>query len=98
MSVTAGDRTEPPVSVTMAEDRAGRALSEGDNGQGQSGVPAPPHPHLSPPADAAASAQEVLEEASSRLQGAFRFHSTTIQVESYSEEMRDCRECQPPRD
>uniref|UniRef100_A0A8C9UB02 Solute carrier family 30 member 2 n=1 Tax=Serinus canaria TaxID=9135 RepID=A0A8C9UB02_SERCA len=43
-------------------------------------------------------AQEVLEEASSRLQGAFRFHSTTIQVESYSEEMRDCRECQPPRD
>ncbi|XP_063033281.1 proton-coupled zinc antiporter SLC30A2 [Melospiza melodia melodia] len=48
--------------------------------------------------NAAASAQEVLEEASSRLQGAFRFHSTTIQVESYSEEMRDCRECQPPRD
>ncbi|TRZ15574.1 hypothetical protein HGM15179_011505 [Zosterops borbonicus] len=48
--------------------------------------------------NAAASAQEVLEEASSRLQGAFRFHTTTIQVESYSEEMRDCRECQPPRD
>uniref|UniRef100_A0A8C0BNG9 Solute carrier family 30 member 2 n=1 Tax=Buteo japonicus TaxID=224669 RepID=A0A8C0BNG9_9AVES len=43
-------------------------------------------------------AQEVLEEASSRLQGTFRFHTTTIQVESYSEEMRDCRECQPPRD
>ncbi|KAM6370972.1 proton-coupled zinc antiporter SLC30A2 isoform 3-T3 [Pluvialis apricaria] len=55
----------------------------------------------SPPrllADAGASAQEVLEEASSRLQGTFRFHTTTIQVESYSEEMRDCRECQPPRD
>ncbi|XP_064254698.1 proton-coupled zinc antiporter SLC30A2 [Passer domesticus] len=48
--------------------------------------------------NAAASAQEVLEEASSRLQGAFRFHSTTIQVESFSEEMRECRECQPPRD
>uniref|UniRef100_A0A8C5TJI9 Solute carrier family 30 member 2 n=1 Tax=Malurus cyaneus samueli TaxID=2593467 RepID=A0A8C5TJI9_9PASS len=48
--------------------------------------------------NAAASAQEVLEEASSRLQGAFRFHTTTIQVESYSEEMRDCRQCQPPRD
>ncbi|NWR47175.1 ZNT2 protein, partial [Regulus satrapa] len=48
--------------------------------------------------NAAASAQEVLEEASSRLQGAFRFHTTTIQVESFSEEMRDCRECQLPRD
>ncbi|XP_072774034.1 proton-coupled zinc antiporter SLC30A2 isoform X2 [Taeniopygia guttata] len=48
--------------------------------------------------NAAASAQEVLDEASSRLQSTFRFHSTTIQVESYSEEMRHCRECQPPRD
>ncbi|PKK17485.1 solute carrier family 30 (zinc transporter), member 2, partial [Columba livia] len=48
--------------------------------------------------NAGASAQEVLEEASARLQGTFSFHSTTIQVESYSEEMRDCRECQPPRD
>lgn len=59
------------------------------------------HTPTSPPlllADAGASAQEVLEEASSRLQGTFRFHTTTIQVESYSEEMRDCRECQPPRD
>ncbi|XP_032058081.1 zinc transporter 2 [Aythya fuligula] len=45
-----------------------------------------------------ANAQEVLEEASSRLQRAFRFHTTTIQIESYSEDMRDCRECQPPRD
>ncbi|KAM8796005.1 proton-coupled zinc antiporter SLC30A2 [Eudromia elegans] len=45
-----------------------------------------------------ASAQAVLEEARARLQGAFRFHSTTIQVESYSEDMRDCGECQPPRD
>lgn len=49
-------------------------------------------------ADAGANAQEVLEEASSRLQRAFRFHTTTIQIESYSEDMRDCRECQPPRD
>lgn len=48
--------------------------------------------------DAGASAQEVLEEASSRLQGTFHFHTTTIQVENYSEEMQDCRECQPPRD
>lgn len=55
----------------------------------------------SPPlllAGAGASAQEVLEEASSRLQGTFHFHTTTIQVENYSEEMQDCRECQPPRD
>ncbi|XP_061870273.1 proton-coupled zinc antiporter SLC30A2 [Colius striatus] len=48
--------------------------------------------------NAGASAQDVLEEASSRLQSAFHFHTTTIQVESYSEEMRDCQECQPPRD
>uniref|UniRef100_A0A8V5GMP1 Solute carrier family 30 member 2 n=1 Tax=Melopsittacus undulatus TaxID=13146 RepID=A0A8V5GMP1_MELUD len=47
---------------------------------------------------AGASAQEVLEEASSRLQGTFHFHTTTIQVENYSEEMQDCRECQPPLD
>lgn len=61
------------------------------------GSPAPRQPRTLS-ADAAASAQEVLDEASSRLQGAFCFHSTTIQVESYSEEMRECRECQPPRD
>ncbi|XP_064028842.1 proton-coupled zinc antiporter SLC30A2 isoform X1 [Pogoniulus pusillus] len=48
--------------------------------------------------NADANAQEVLEEASSRLQGTFHFHTTTIQVESFSEEMRDCHECQPPRD
>ncbi|XP_067167533.1 proton-coupled zinc antiporter SLC30A2 isoform X1 [Apteryx mantelli] len=48
--------------------------------------------------DEDASAQEVLEEASARLQGAFGFHTTTIQIESYSEDMRDCRECQTPRD
>uniref|UniRef100_A0A8C6ZJ33 Solute carrier family 30 member 2 n=1 Tax=Nothoprocta perdicaria TaxID=30464 RepID=A0A8C6ZJ33_NOTPE len=43
-------------------------------------------------------AQAVLEEARARLQGAFRFHTTTIQIESYSEDMQDCRECQSPRD
>uniref|UniRef100_A0A8C2YEB2 Solute carrier family 30 member 2 n=1 Tax=Coturnix japonica TaxID=93934 RepID=A0A8C2YEB2_COTJA len=48
--------------------------------------------------NADADSQEVLEEASSRLQRAFRFHTTTIQIESYSEDMRDCRECQPPSD
>lgn len=59
------------------------------------------HTPASPPllhTDADANAQEVLEEASSRLQGTFHFHTTTIQVESFSEEMRDCHECQPPRD
>ncbi|NXU52596.1 ZNT2 protein, partial [Turnix velox] len=44
------------------------------------------------------SPQEVLEEANTRLQGTFHFHTTTIQVESYSEEMKDCQECQPPQD
>ncbi|NXJ16836.1 ZNT2 protein, partial [Odontophorus gujanensis] len=48
--------------------------------------------------NAGADAQEVLEEASSRLQRTFRFHTTTIQIESYSEDMRDCLECQPPSD
>ncbi|XP_051494248.1 proton-coupled zinc antiporter SLC30A2 [Apus apus] len=52
--------------------------------------------HIAISADA--SAQEVLEEASARLQATFHFHTTTIQVESYSEEMRDCGQCQPPRD
>lgn len=75
------------------------AISECHNaGWGGSGFPRTPTSPNFPLADAAASAQEVLEEASSRLQGAFRFHTTTIQVESYSEEMRDCRECQPPPD
>lgn len=75
------------------------AISECHNaGRGGSGFPRTPTSPNFPLADAAASAQEVLEEASSRLQGAFRFHTTTIQVESYSEEMRDWRECQPPPD
>ncbi|XP_044290988.1 zinc transporter 2 [Varanus komodoensis] len=45
-----------------------------------------------------ADAQTVLKEASSRLQGAFNFHTTTIQIENYSEDMKDCRECQSPSD
>ncbi|XP_064381132.1 proton-coupled zinc antiporter SLC30A2 [Dromaius novaehollandiae] len=45
-----------------------------------------------------ASAREVLEEAGRRLRGAFGFHATTIQVERYCEDMRDCRECQSPGD
>uniref|UniRef100_A0A8C4P748 Solute carrier family 30 member 2 n=1 Tax=Dromaius novaehollandiae TaxID=8790 RepID=A0A8C4P748_DRONO len=43
-------------------------------------------------------AREVLEEAGRRLRGAFGFHATTIQVERYCEDMRDCRECQSPGD
>uniref|UniRef100_A0A8D0GI50 Proton-coupled zinc antiporter SLC30A2 n=2 Tax=Sphenodon punctatus TaxID=8508 RepID=A0A8D0GI50_SPHPU len=42
--------------------------------------------------------QTVLKEASSQLQRAFSFHTTTIQIESYSEDMRDCQECQSPTD
>uniref|UniRef100_A0A6J0UFJ6 Proton-coupled zinc antiporter SLC30A2 isoform X1 n=2 Tax=Pogona vitticeps TaxID=103695 RepID=A0A6J0UFJ6_9SAUR len=45
-----------------------------------------------------ADAQAVLKEASSRLQAAFSFHTTTIQIENYSEDMKDCRECQSPSD
>ncbi|XP_075764702.1 proton-coupled zinc antiporter SLC30A2 [Pelodiscus sinensis] len=45
-----------------------------------------------------ADAQTVLKEASCQLQGAFNFHTTTIQIENYSEDMRDCRECQSPSD
>ncbi|XP_075462655.1 proton-coupled zinc antiporter SLC30A2-like [Ascaphus truei] len=43
-------------------------------------------------------AQLVLKEASSRLQNKFHFHTTTIQIENYSEDMRDCHECQDPTD
>ncbi|XP_072465509.1 proton-coupled zinc antiporter SLC30A2 isoform X4 [Notamacropus eugenii] len=45
-----------------------------------------------------ADAQAVLKEARSRLQGMFHFHTTTIQIEDYSEDMRDCQECQGPSD
>ncbi|XP_003227423.2 proton-coupled zinc antiporter SLC30A2 [Anolis carolinensis] len=45
-----------------------------------------------------ADAQTVLKEASSRLQRAFNFHTMTIQIENYSEDMKDCRACQSPSD
>uniref|UniRef100_A0A7M4E9L0 Solute carrier family 30 member 2 n=1 Tax=Crocodylus porosus TaxID=8502 RepID=A0A7M4E9L0_CROPO len=45
-----------------------------------------------------AEAQAVLKEASARLQREFHFHTTTIQIESYSEDMRDCQQCQSPFD
>ncbi|XP_077193781.1 proton-coupled zinc antiporter SLC30A2 isoform X2 [Paroedura picta] len=45
-----------------------------------------------------AEAQAILKEASSQLQEAFNFHTTTIQIENYSEDMNDCQECQSPLD
>ncbi|KAM3829356.1 proton-coupled zinc antiporter SLC30A2 isoform 1-T7 [Vipera latastei] len=45
-----------------------------------------------------ADAQTVLKEASCRLQKAFDFHTTTIQIENYSEDMKDCQKCQSPTD
>ncbi|XP_069828656.1 proton-coupled zinc antiporter SLC30A2 isoform X1 [Dendropsophus ebraccatus] len=45
-----------------------------------------------------ADSQMVLKEASARLQSKFHFHTTTIQIENYSEDMRDCQECQDPTD
>ncbi|KAG8588762.1 hypothetical protein GDO81_006092 [Engystomops pustulosus] len=45
-----------------------------------------------------ANSQMVLKEASSELQSKFHFHTTTIQIENYSEDMRDCQECQDPTD
>ncbi|XP_040277823.1 zinc transporter 2 [Bufo bufo] len=45
-----------------------------------------------------ADAQMVLKEASSVLQHKFHFHTTTIQIENYSDDMRDCEECQDPTD
>ncbi|XP_011837013.1 PREDICTED: zinc transporter 2 isoform X2 [Mandrillus leucophaeus] len=43
-------------------------------------------------------AQAVLKTASSRLQGRFHFHTVTIQIEDYSEDMKDCQACQGPSD
>lgn len=50
-----------------------------------------------PPAQNA-DGQAVLKAASTRLQGKFRFHTITIQIEDYSEDMKDCQECQGPSD
>lgn len=41
-------------------------------------------------------AQAVLKVARDRLQGKFNFHTVTIQIESYSEDMKSCQECQGP--
>ncbi|XP_008564171.1 PREDICTED: zinc transporter 2 isoform X2 [Galeopterus variegatus] len=45
-----------------------------------------------------ADAQAVLKVASTRLQGKFHFHTMTIQIEDYSEDMKDCQACQGPSD
>ncbi|XP_037354679.1 proton-coupled zinc antiporter SLC30A2 [Talpa occidentalis] len=45
-----------------------------------------------------ADAQAVLKAASARLQGTFHFHTMTIQIEDYSEDMKDCQACQGPSD
>ncbi|ELW47643.1 zinc transporter 2 [Tupaia chinensis] len=52
------------------------------------------HIAIAPNADA----QAVLKAASARLQGQFHFHTMTIQIEDYSEDMRDCQACQGPSD
>ncbi|XP_036112437.1 zinc transporter 2 isoform X1 [Molossus molossus] len=43
-------------------------------------------------------AQAVLKAVSTRLQGKFHFHTMTIQIEDYSEDMKDCQACQGPSD
>lgn len=45
-----------------------------------------------------ADAQSVLHEATDLLHTKFGFHSITIQVELYSEDMSHCSHCQDPRD
>ncbi|KAM4873501.1 proton-coupled zinc antiporter SLC30A2 [Thomomys bottae] len=45
-----------------------------------------------------ADAQAVLKTASTRLQKKFHFHTLTIQIENYSEDMKDCQACQGPSD
>ncbi|XP_043916168.1 zinc transporter 2-like [Protopterus annectens] len=45
-----------------------------------------------------ADAQVVLKEASNLLQRQFDFHTTTIQIENYSDDMKNCRNCQEPKD
>ncbi|XP_003799894.1 zinc transporter 2 [Otolemur garnettii] len=45
-----------------------------------------------------ADAQAVLKAASSLLQRRFHFHTMTIQIEDYSEDMKDCQACQGPKD
>ncbi|XP_069893683.1 proton-coupled zinc antiporter SLC30A2 isoform X2 [Dipodomys merriami] len=45
-----------------------------------------------------ADAQAVLKATSTHLQRKFHFHTITIQIENYSEDMKDCQACQGPSD
>ncbi|XP_078279042.1 proton-coupled zinc antiporter SLC30A2-like [Rhinoraja longicauda] len=45
-----------------------------------------------------ANSQVILAEANQVLQRKFDFYSITIQIESYFDDMAECRECQEPRD
>lgn len=45
-----------------------------------------------------ADAQAVLKAVSDRLQEMFHFHTMTIQIEDYSEDMKDCQSCRGPSD
>lgn len=49
-------------------------------------------------ADDVANPQVILAEANQVLQKKFDFCSITIQVENYSDDMTECKECQEPRD
>ncbi|XP_036372097.1 zinc transporter 2-like [Megalops cyprinoides] len=42
--------------------------------------------------------QAVMKEASRVLQEQFDFHTITIQIEDYSEDMQNCHQCQDPQD
>ncbi|XP_061560259.1 zinc transporter 2 [Phycodurus eques] len=48
--------------------------------------------------DEGADTQSVLQEATELLRAKFGFHSVTIQVERYHNDMRNCRLCQDPWD
>ncbi|XP_048206522.1 zinc transporter 2 isoform X2 [Perognathus longimembris pacificus] len=45
-----------------------------------------------------ADAQAVLKASSTHLQRKFHFHTITIQIENYSEDMKACQACQGPSD
>lgn len=49
-----------------------------------------------PTPEEGANAQSVLQDATDLLNTKFGFHSITIQVEFYSEDMRHCCQCREP--
>ena len=42
-------------------------------------------------------AQNILREASTRIQAKYNFFEMTLQVENFEEDMADCNRCQPPK-